>query len=416
MAIYITDAALQQALDLTMLHGQSKAAVLIGLSRSGVQTRLRIAARRGLTPTVEAPTTGAQPLHTPPSHEAALAGRVKSLETRLKAADRVTLDAEYVKRQIVGLRDDLASAEPPDWLVSPKKVADTDPGTPTLFASDWHWGEVVDPRQINGTNDFNLEIAHRRAKALITTSVDLLKHHMVRPNYPGIVFVLGGDMMSGDIHEELEISNEVPMMPTVLDLWGVLVWCISTLADEFGRVFVPCVTGNHGRATKKPRMKGRNHTSFDWLLYQFLAKRFENDKRVSFLISDGPDAYYKVHNHRYLLTHGDQFRGGDGMIGALGPITRGDHKKRSRNMQVGMGYDTLLMGHWHQLILLRKLIVNGSLKGYDEYADANNFSYEPAQQALWITHPQYGITFQMPVFVDRKPARPVDVSWVSIPT
>lgn len=29
----------------------------------------------------------------------------------------------------------------------------------------------------------------------------------------------------------------------------------------------------------------------------------------------------------YLLTHGDQFRGGDGVIGALGPIIRGDHKK-----------------------------------------------------------------------------------------
>lgn len=55
-------------------------------------------------------------------------------------------------------------------------------------------------------------------------------------------------------------------------------------------------------------------------------------------------------------------------IRALGPIIRGDHKKRSRNSQIDLGYDTLLLGHWHQLIMLQRLIVNGSLKGYDEYA------------------------------------------------
>ena len=60
------------------------------------------------------------------------------------------------------------------------------------------------------------------------------------------------------------------------------------------------------------------------------------------------------------------------MIGALGPIIRGDHRKRSRNAQIDMEYDTMLCGHWHQLIQIERLIVNGSLKGYDEYAYSNN--------------------------------------------
>ncbi|MBA2590982.1 MAG: hypothetical protein M3495_19925 [Pseudomonadota bacterium] len=77
---------------------------------------------------------------------------------------------------------------------------------------------------------------------------------------------------------------------------------------------------------------------------------------MQFAIPDGPDCLYRVYNHRYLLTHGHQFRGGDGMIGALGPIIRGDHKKRSRNGQIDMGYDTLVIGHWHQLIELNRLI------------------------------------------------------------
>lgn len=101
------------------------------------------------------------------------------------------------------------------------------------------------------------------------------------------------------------------------------------------------------------------------------------------------------------------------MIGALGPILRGDHKKRSRNSQIGMEYDTLLMGHWHQDIFLRRLVVNSSLKGYDEYANANNFSFEPPSQQLWLTHPKYRITFRMPVLVD-KVGEPMKMSWASV--
>jgi hypothetical protein len=58
--------------------------------------------------------------------------------------------------------------------------------------------------------------------------------------------------------------------------------------------------------------------------------------------------------------------------------------------------------------------VNGSLKGYDEYADANNFDVEQAQQAMWITHPQHGITFRMPIFVQRKTTTE-KTEWVSLP-
>jgi len=336
---------------------------------------------------------------------------VRALRAQLAAAKGAQLDDEFVRTKIFKLASEPVTV--PDWLVQRREVAG-DLGVPTLFASDWHWAEVVDPRQINGVNEYNLEIAHRRARKMIERTIHLLRNCMVGAQYPGIVFALGGDMVSGDIHDELAVSNEVDIMPCVLDLIGVLAWCIRTLANEFGQVFVPCVSGNHGRNTIKIRAKGRNHTSFDWLAYCILAREFADDARVHFLIPDGPDAYYRVYGTRYLLTHGDQFRGGDGMIGALGPIIRGDHKKRSRAGQVDMPYDVLLLGHWHQLIQLQRLIVNGSLKGYDEYAYSNNFGFERARQALWITHPEHGITFNMAVNVDEAPGQ-VSSGWVSVP-
>lgn len=382
---------------------KTKTAKQLRLSRGAVDQRLRMVELRGLkvNSVVEDEPTDSQ------------AERIRLLEAELKFQKREALDAEYIKAKILSMAT--APAPPPDWLVT-KKVAFAGPGVPTLFASDWHWGEVVDDRQIGGVNSYSVAIAQERAKAMIEVATDLLFNHMSMPKYPGIVFALGGDMVSGDIHEELTATNESEIMPVVLDLFGVLTWCISTLADTFGKVFVPCVSGNHGRNTLKIRAKGRNFTSFDWLVYQFLAKRFEADKRVTFMIPDGSDAHYSVMGHRYLLTHGDQFRGGDGMIGALGPIIRGDHRKRSRNSQIDMDYDTMLLGHWHQLIQLQRLIVNGSLKGYDEYAYTANFGYEPPRQALWITHPDQGITFSAAVNVDRHKhsGRAASREWVAL--
>lgn len=347
----------------------------------------------------------------PQVEDMGLTERLRLMELECKRLKSIALTHSVIRDEIVKVKK--AKPELPTWLVGKIKPSTKSPGVPTLFASDWHWGEVVDPTQIGGMNSFDLTIAHARSKAMIRNTINLLRNHMAVPNFPGIVFALGGDMFSGDIHEELSMTNAQPIMPTFLDLYGVMIWCIKALADEFKKVFIPCVTGNHSRTTRKPWAKERTKLSFDWLLYCMLEKHFEDDARVSFYIPDGPDALYQIYNHKYLLTHGDQFRGGDGMIGALGPIIRGDHKKRSRNSQVGQEYDTLLLGHWHQLIQMQRLIVNGSLKGYDEYANAGNFGFEIPRQALWITHPSNGITFQMPVNVELV-GSVGGVEWVSV--
>ena len=395
----------QAAIDAVAKYGsKSKAAKALKIPEPTLYNRVRAADMYGLVPGGNAKSDD-QKL----DDAAVLREQLRQVEAKLMSASRQTLSDEFVKREIIKL----AAQKPniPTWLVrKPKNGKNI--GVPTLFASDWHWGEVVDPKQVGGVNEYDMGIAQDRARAMVEVTIDIVRNHL-NVETPGIVFALGGDMVSGDIHEELMATNQAEAMPTIIDLYGVLIWCIRKLADEFGNVFIPCVSGNHGRMTHKIRAKGRNYTNFDWLLYQFLCKAFDGDKRVVFQIPDGPDALYSVFGHKYLLTHGDQFRGGDGMIGALGPIIRGDHKKRSRNAQIDAEYDTLLLGHWHQLIQLQRLIVNGSLKGYDEYANSNNFGFEPPRQALWITNPHHGITFTAPINVDRSNTKPTTGAWVA---
>ena len=297
--------------------------------------------------------------------------RIRSLESRLIAVKRETLDDHYVRNSIIGL----VSAKPkiPGWMIQPS-LGDKLPGVPTLFASDWHWGEVVDGAQIGNVNSYDIGIAQARAQALIERTITLLRDHVVCPDYPGIVFALGGDMLSGDIHDELVRTNALESMPTLLDLLGVMIWAIKTLADEFGKVFIPAVTGNHGRLTRKPMAKNRVFTNYDWLLYSLLEKHFENDERIRFMVPSGPDALYAVYGHRYLLTHGDQFRGGDGQIGAIGPITRGNKRKLARNTAIGADYDTMILGHWHQYMPLHRSIVNGCFPSGSKVMTSNGYN------------------------------------------
>jgi len=86
-------------------------------------------------------------------------------------------------------------------------------------------------------------------------------------------------------------------------------------------------------------------------------------------------------------------RGGDGIIGSVGPIMRGRAKMAAFCEARRTPFDTLLLGHWHQHMMLPGVIVNGSLKGPDEYTLGTlRARPEPAGQALFFVHPAYGIT------------------------
>jgi predicted phosphodiesterase len=335
------------------------------------------------------------------------------------------VSAAQLRNTIYGLS--LAMPEPPEWIDNIRLV--TKRGAPTKATltvpmtmwSDWHWGETVLAEETGGANTYNMKVARERMWRLVSSTVDLAKNHMGPVKLPGIVVALGGDMISGGIHEELRESNGGTIQQQLIDVQDNLCGALTAMADTFGKVFVPCVVGNHGRTSLKPRAKGRAFESYEWGLYQQLERHFRNDKRFRFVISNETDVHFTVLGHRFLLTHGDSLgvKGGDGIIGAIGPIARGATKVGRSEAQIGRNFDTLLMGHWHTYIprgAATPVIVNGALKGYDEYARIGlRVPYSPPSQALWFVHERHGITAQWDVKVeDRFKAGPQSaVPWVS---
>jgi hypothetical protein len=402
-AAVLTDAEIVLALCAKRTHGSwDKAAQATGIPASTLQKRAGLAATRGLT----ADSSARDPL-------AEAKNENKRLKAEIASIHKHNDTTEEIRKRVFQLRD--IASEPPKWLSSSTGIEG--PGTPMMNWSDWHFGETVAKGEVGGLNEFNSEIAEKRVELLVDRSLGLIRHHMPK-GVPGAVVCLGGDMITGEIHQELADTNDKYILESVRQLKSVLTAALLKVADQCGKVFVPCVVGNHGRATLKPRMKGRVFTNYEWNIYTDLEDRLRSDKRIQFFIPDETDAYFSVVGHRFLLTHGDTLgvKGGDGIIGALGPIMRGAFKVGRSEAQIGREFDTLLMGHWHQYISTPGVIVNNCLKGYDEFARlALRAPATPASQALWFVHKKWGINTQMEVFVQepfRK--RPKSSAWVEV--
>lgn len=343
----------------------------------------------------------------------ALQDEVARLRLALKEAHRQSLSDDAI-REILGTFTARAP-EPPEWTVEVKRAArGKTPEVPVTIWSDWHIGETVEASEVNGINAYNLAICEARVRRLIDSTIGLSRDHHTG-NYPGVVVNLLGDFVSGGLHPELLKTDEEEIIPSTLRARDILVAALTRMADAFGQVYVPCAAGNHGRSTPKPEFKRYVYKNFDWFIYQLLVRHFAGDPRFTFDIRPSNDVHYRVFNQRYLALHGDMLgvKGGDGIIGAIGPIMRGEVKKSRQSAVIGFEYDVLLMGHWHQPLNLPRAIVANTLKGWDEYARLQLGAPPTApSQPLWFVHPARGRTSYWEVYVDEPP--PTASEWVSV--
>lgn len=332
------------------------------------------------------------------------ASRAK-LETERKAhaATRRQLSAEQeradtlerlLERYVVA---DPASMVVPAWLEKPKR-ARKHRATALLLLSDLHLDEVVAPAEINGVNAYNRTIAWGRLRSVVDGTIKMCDQFVGGVELDGIVVAMLGDVLTGDIHDELSRTNEAPTMASVTHWVPLVASALKRLADHFGNVFVPCVDGNHDRFYKKIAAKQRAESSVAWVFYNWVAAMCADDRRITFKITPAPEQVVKVYSTRFLLTHGDGFRSAGGVGGIYPSMLKFLLRKHSQFADTGQPWDVALMGHWHQYLTGPDFIVNGSLKGYDEYAARNGFGFELPRQALAIVTPERGVTMQMPVY------------------
>lgn len=346
-----------------------------------------------------------------------LEDQLRGARRALKSAHRRAINDDSIREILGTLR--LAPTTPPNWLLEPtKKKAGSTPEVPMVSWADWHAGETVKRSALNGVNEYSLKIMDERVKRLVSRTIDLCKEYGPG-TYPGAVINLVGDFVSGGLHPELLKTDELEVIPAALHVRDILIWGLQRMADEFGQIYAPAVCGNHGRATAKPEFKRYVYKNFDWLIYEMVKRGLADrkDDRIQIDVRDSNEVYYRVWDMRFMLMHGDMLgvKGGDGIIGAIGPIMRGEVKTRGYADTSGMPYDHLEMGHWHQELWLPRATVSNTLKGYCEFAkNALRAPVSEPSQPLKFIHPHYGITSRWNVRVNAKEKTVRAHEWVSV--
>lgn len=290
---------------------------------------------------------------------------------------------------------------PAEWI-SPTKGRNDSRGIACLMVSDLHLDEIVRPEQINDRNAFDRRIAELRLQATIHKTIRITRDFVTGVKYDGIVVWLGGDNVSGNIHDELRRTNAGQDVIDTVDHWVDHVGsALVALADHFGKVHVVCEFGNHARNTDKPESKDAIRSSFDWLFCRIMWRALQSDKRITWNIPESLIVQEVVLNTRYHFEHGDAkaFKGGDQIAGPLRPVMMGIKRRREQ----GYVFDRLLICHFHSYASLPQATMNGSLVGAAQYGDGAGYSNDPPQQAFWVETAENGPAFNMPILpMDRR--------------
>lgn len=305
---------------------------------------------------------------------------VSDLRKQLDSKDKQIATLEETINLICLLED---TRKKPNKILVPKSKANE--AVPIFLWSDWHVEEMVDRRKCLGKNEYNLQIAEARARKCAESTVKMIRHARLSSHVRSAVLVLGGDFITGDIHQELCETNLLGPAEACVFARELLAQGLDAIAREkyLQKIRVVCIVGNHGRTTKKMQFKNGTEKSVETIIYAELARQF-TDKRFEFTIARGGVEMVRLSPGFDLrLFHGHQVKYQGGIGGLTIPLTKWIHRQDQTQAAAFNG-----MGHWHQYGLpTPKCLCNGSLKGWDEYAAEHGFGFEPPQQAGAVYDP-----------------------------
>lgn len=328
-----------------------------------------------------------------------LRDKIARTERERDDALRAAGAAASFRSALLGLTDTMP--EPMRFDARPTKGSH-DPETIILMATDWQWGESVRLERMDGLNSYNRNIAVRRAQTMFSAALSLATEHWAGPPPARIILILGGDMVSGEIHDELAKTNELLAIPALKDCAGALMGGIDLLHSGLKcPIDVINIPGNHGRTTRKPESKLYVETSYDTLLGDILDLHYRNNSRVNFFAPASGDALFTIDGWSFLATHGDRIgsRGGMGFVGAAATVARGFKRLVADYAARGVSLDVCLCGHFHTSLRLEEGFCSGTLVGPSEYSRDGRFRPRPASQLFLAVHPRRGVTQVREIYV-----------------
>jgi hypothetical protein len=324
-------------------------------------------------------------------HKAQLA----DLNEKYKATIHRLREADDRLNAILGLKEKIGGHPPVPMQV--RSAGKGGESTAFLLASDWHIEERVDPKTVNGVNEYTPEIATARVKRFFERGLSIIDMLRSRSRIDTLVLSVMGDLITNMLHEDQAESNYLSPTEATLKAYRLLTGGIDFLLEEggFKKILVPCSFGNHGRTTKKMRVSTSAKNSYEWMMYTLIAERYAGDPRVQVQVADGYFIFLQVYGLTVRQHHGDDVRYQGGVGGVTIPLNKAIaawNKTRRADLDI--------LGHWHSRQQQRDWCINGSAIGYSPYSILIKASYEPPCQSCFLIHPKWGKTVEAPILLN----------------
>lgn len=259
-----------------------------------------------------------------------------------------------------------------------------------LLWSDTHAGEVVSREETNGLGEYDWQTMMRRHDAITRGVVSYLEHRPYKVRRLHIWAL--GDMLSGDIHEELTETNEMPGVECAVQFGLDAAEWLEGFLSHFDEIHFAGVVGNHPRVKRKQPSK-RRYNNLDWLAYHVMQQRLRAYGQIRWEIPRAQKWPVEICGKRVLLYHGDGIRSTMTDV-PWGGIIRYTNKLANQYARAGTPIDHFACGHYHEAnsVKNRRLLMNGSVKGIDEYSVDAFGGGESPTQLLATFHQSRGLT------------------------
>ena len=228
--------------------------------------------------------------------------------------------------------------------------------------NDIHYGAVVD----NYWCKYNSEICAKMRAKYVDEIAYVARLHGAENCYVWA----NGDMISGNIHYEIAMSNRENLIQQVMGVSELIAWFVNELRQHFNNVYFVSVAGNHSRIGQKD--KSILNERLDDLVEWYLAARLQYCQDVTIGYGDKIDTTMYVMDIR-----------GKNYVGVHGDYDPTPANIQTLQTMVQRPVHAVLLGHMHHnaanYVQGVKTVMAGSFQGMDTYCVQRRIYGKPQQ-------------------------------------
>jgi hypothetical protein len=306
------------------------------------------------------------------------------------------LELNRVRADVLG--DRIADAitalptAPPAVYKPGKKATDVEsPEDTGLILSDLHIGQKFSYEETGGLAEYSLETYLRRLDHLKNRVTRITELHRNLYELPTLnVFMLGDNThgMAGVGKWSAAYIDRSIIDQTMIGVKSLADF-IYYMLGLYKEVHIYAVGGNHGRGAEKGAEK--EYVNWDYVTYKMLELYFKDNPRVKIYAPKTWWIYTTIRNHRFLMMHGEDVKGGNFPVQSLMKV---------ESKLIGLIKEVphyTLAGHFHSAAEITtnhgRVLINGGFCGPDVHSLKSIQAGGKAEQKFFGIHDKRGITW-----------------------